>query len=118
MSPSVVSGAQTTAQQQQAAVSAQQQAQQILNAESALLEADDESATSPSKTRLRRVACVCPNCREGGVNVAADKNDPLAVMPKKRLHICHIPGCNKTYGKTSHLRAHLRLVPRVVSSEG
>ena len=27
---------------------------------------------------------------------------------KKRVHICHIPGCNKMYGKTSHLRAHLR----------
>ena len=25
---------------------------------------------------------------------------------KQRMHICHI--CNKTYGKTSHLRAHLR----------
>ncbi|VDK74192.1 unnamed protein product [Cylicostephanus goldi] len=25
---------------------------------------------------------------------------------KQRLHICHI--CQKTYGKTSHLRAHLR----------
>lgn len=27
---------------------------------------------------------------------------------KKKQHICHIPGCNKVYGKTSHLRAHLR----------
>jgi transcription factor Sp1 len=31
-------------------------------------------------------------------------NDPS----KKKQHICHIPGCNKIYGKTSHLRAHLR----------
>ncbi|XP_030921171.1 transcription factor Sp1 [Geospiza fortis] len=27
---------------------------------------------------------------------------------KKKQHICHVPGCGKVYGKTSHLRAHLR----------
>lgn len=27
---------------------------------------------------------------------------------RKKQHICHIAGCNKVYGKTSHLRAHLR----------
>ncbi|RXM27630.1 Transcription factor Sp4 [Acipenser ruthenus] len=27
---------------------------------------------------------------------------------KKKQHICHIEGCGKVYGKTSHLRAHLR----------
>ncbi|XP_066970833.1 uncharacterized protein [Macrobrachium rosenbergii] len=50
------------------------------------------------KNRLRRVACTCPNCKEGergGEN-------------KTKVHICHIPGCNKQYRKTSHLRAHLR----------
>lgn len=27
---------------------------------------------------------------------------------RKKFHICHLPNCGKTYGKTSHLRAHLR----------
>uniref|UniRef100_A0A452EDT5 Sp1 transcription factor n=1 Tax=Capra hircus TaxID=9925 RepID=A0A452EDT5_CAPHI len=27
---------------------------------------------------------------------------------KKKQHICHMQGCGKVYGKTSHLRAHLR----------
>jgi len=27
---------------------------------------------------------------------------------KKKQHICHMEGCGKVYGKTSHLRAHLR----------
>ncbi|XP_026533828.1 transcription factor Sp4 [Notechis scutatus] len=51
--------------------------------------------------RLRRVACSCPNCREGD---GRSSNEP----GKKKQHICHIEGCGKVYGKTSHLRAHLR----------
>ncbi|KAJ8387993.1 hypothetical protein AAFF_G00147840 [Aldrovandia affinis] len=50
--------------------------------------------------RLRRVACTCPNCKEAG---GRGSN-----MGKKKQHICHMPGCSKVYGKTSHLRAHLR----------
>ncbi|XP_041117773.1 transcription factor Sp3a isoform X3 [Polyodon spathula] len=50
--------------------------------------------------RLRRVACTCPNCKEAG---GRGSN-----LGKKKQHICHIPGCGKVYGKTSHLRAHLR----------
>ncbi|XP_060786006.1 transcription factor Sp3a isoform X1 [Neoarius graeffei] len=50
--------------------------------------------------RLRRVACTCPNCKEGG---GRGTN-----MGKKKQHVCHIAGCGKVYGKTSHLRAHLR----------
>ncbi|XP_076858923.1 transcription factor Sp3a isoform X3 [Brachyhypopomus gauderio] len=50
--------------------------------------------------RLRRVACTCPNCKEGG---GRGSN-----MGKKKQHVCHIAGCGKVYGKTSHLRAHLR----------
>ncbi|XP_022520374.2 transcription factor Sp3 isoform X1 [Astyanax mexicanus] len=50
--------------------------------------------------RLRRVACTCPNCKEAGGRGSG--------TGKKKQHICHIPGCGKVYGKTSHLRAHLR----------
>ncbi|XP_051876187.1 transcription factor Sp3-like isoform X2 [Pristis pectinata] len=51
--------------------------------------------------RLRRVACTCPNCKD----VLGRSSSNLG---KKKQHICHFPGCGKTYGKTSHLRAHLR----------
>nr|XP_031829949.1 transcription factor Sp4-like isoform X3 [Nomia melanderi] len=52
-----------------------------------------------NKQHRRRVACTCPNCGDG------DRNRD---MTRKRQHVCHIEGCNKVYGKTSHLRAHLR----------
>ncbi|XP_011847356.1 PREDICTED: transcription factor Sp5 [Mandrillus leucophaeus] len=38
------------------------------------------------------------------------KHSPLALLApgKKKQHVCHVPGCGKVYGKTSHLKAHLR----------
>ncbi|CAG4997603.1 unnamed protein product [Parnassius apollo] len=56
-------------------------------------------AASPTGKRLmKRVACTCPNCDQG----------ENRLVDRKKQHVCHIPGCNKVYGKTSHLRAHLR----------
>lgn len=58
----------------------------------------DTSAFAPeTKPRVRRVACTCPNCTM-----------PERSTDRKKQHICHVAGCNKVYGKTSHLRAHLR----------
>ncbi|XP_036401712.1 transcription factor Sp3a isoform X2 [Megalops cyprinoides] len=61
---------------------------------------DEMEPHSQEGKRLRRVACTCPNCKEAG---GRGSN-----MGKKKQHICHMPGCGKVYGKTSHLRAHLR----------
>ncbi|KAK2826434.1 hypothetical protein Q5P01_020648 [Channa striata] len=62
---------------------------------------DEEMETQGGEgKRLRRVACTCPNCKESGGRGSG--------MGKKKQHICHIAGCGKVYGKTSHLRAHLR----------
>ncbi|XP_071943210.1 uncharacterized protein [Antedon mediterranea] len=53
-----------------------------------------------SKLAARRCRrCQCPNCQK--------PTDP-ADKHKKKQHICHIEGCGKVYGKTSHLKAHLR----------
>ncbi|XP_065051596.1 transcription factor Sp5-like [Rhopilema esculentum] len=56
------------------------------------------SSNSPSVGVTRRCRrCKCPNCQSG-------RSSPN----KPKQHICHIPGCGKVYGKTSHLKAHLR----------
>ncbi|XP_066440337.1 uncharacterized protein [Eleutherodactylus coqui] len=51
--------------------------------------------------RKRGEACTCPYCKDS-------KGRSLRNPGKKKQHICHISGCGKVYGKTSHLRAHLR----------
>ncbi|NWT07266.1 SP1 factor, partial [Mionectes macconnelli] len=66
----------------------------------------EEGETSPDPQpqqgrKTRREACTCPYCKEGEGRSSGDPG-------KKKQHICHIPGCGKVYGKTSHLRAHLR----------
>lgn len=62
-------------------------------------------APSPRSQRryAGRATCDCPNCQE------AERLGPAgAHLRKKNIHSCHIPGCGKVYGKTSHLKAHLR----------
>jgi hypothetical protein len=50
-----------------------------------------------------RATCDCPNCQE------AERLGPAGQHLRRRnIHSCHIPGCGKVYGKTSHLKAHLR----------
>ncbi|XP_018534449.1 transcription factor Sp1 isoform X1 [Lates calcarifer] len=60
---------------------------------------DEDISPPPQGRRNRREACTCPFCKDG-----EGRSDPT----KKKQHICHITGCGKIYGKTSHLRAHLR----------
>ena len=64
------------------------------------------TSLSSSRSQRRytgRATCDCPNCQE------AERLGPAGThLRKKNLHNCHIPGCAKVYGKTSHLKAHLR----------
>ncbi|XP_043468871.1 transcription factor Sp8-like isoform X2 [Leptopilina heterotoma] len=67
--------------------------------------ANVSQAPSPRSQRryTGRATCDCPNCQE------AERLGPAGVhLRKKNIHSCHIPGCGKVYGKTSHLKAHLR----------
>ncbi|EFO86400.1 CRE-SPTF-2 protein [Caenorhabditis remanei] len=51
-----------------------------------------------STNRRKCERCTCPNCK------AIKHGDRGA----QHSHLCSVPGCGKTYKKTSHLRAHMR----------
>nr|XP_013801721.1 PREDICTED: transcription factor Sp1 [Apteryx mantelli mantelli] len=59
---------------------------------------EGETSPDPQPQQGRKVR------REALLDSFRSSGDP----GKKKQHICHIPGCGKVYGKTSHLRAHLR----------
>ena len=40
--------------------------------------------------------------------IDSEEADELAQLCKKKVHICSYDGCRKVYGKSSHLKAHLR----------
>ncbi len=58
----------------------------------------------PLAAQRKSRRCRCPNC------VAPNDPSEASSAPKaeKKKHICYFTGCGKVYGKTSHLKAHLR----------
>ena len=60
------------------------------------------STTTTEEPRKSR-RCRCPNCVS-----PSGSRIPASASKERKKHLCHIEGCGRIYGKTSHLKAHLR----------
>ncbi|KRZ93237.1 Transcription factor Sp4, partial [Trichinella sp. T8] len=63
------------------------------------VQSETAATASATSKRLKRIACSCPICK---------LNETKPTSERLKYHVCHIANCGRTYGKTSHLRAHLR----------
>jgi len=80
--------------------------QHLAHQQHPLLVASALPSTSPPAARKCR-RCTCPNCVR-----PQSAGEPRTT--EKRMHLCHHDGCGKSYGKTSHLKAHLRCVDYIL----
>ncbi|KRY72383.1 Transcription factor Sp4, partial [Trichinella pseudospiralis] len=69
------------------------------NKQPSSVQSETATTTSATSKRLKRIACSCPICK---------LNETKPTSERLKYHVCHIANCGRTYGKTSHLRAHLR----------
>ena len=61
---------------------------------------EDPKRTAKRGRRTRK--CQCTNCQLPPLPI-----DEKTGKPRQRKHNCHFPGCNREYGKTSHLKSHI-----------
>lgn len=69
------------------------------------LQNDESFIEKSTKDKKRKRAKATPPT---SVAEGSDEDDSSVCNPKKKLHQCYYKGCAKMYGKSSHLKAHLR----------